>query len=150
MSAGTTVAGAALAGVGGVVEMSGLVVGVSSVSRSSLPCWIKSRKGRTGRTLNRLVSSRQATINSSLHVDPTSHESLIATSRVTLACMPALGKITNVWQTGEIEGEKAMEVSVFFTSRRFSFPNFDERPSSQTRVLTCLCSFSERPRLWRN
>ncbi|KAL7416188.1 3' exoribonuclease family, domain 1-domain-containing protein [Mrakia frigida] len=80
VSAGTTVAGAALAGVGGVVEMSGLVVGVSS-----------------------------ATINSSLHVDPTSHESLIATSRVTLACMPALGKITNVWQTGEIEGEKAME-----------------------------------------
>jgi len=32
VSAGTTVAGAALAGVGGVVEMSGLVVGVSSVS----------------------------------------------------------------------------------------------------------------------
>jgi exosome complex RNA-binding protein Rrp42 (RNase PH superfamily) len=60
------------------------------------------------------LSVVQATINSSLHVDPTSHESLIASSRVTLACMPALGKITNVWQTGEIGAEQTVEVSPGF------------------------------------
>lgn len=106
VSAGTTVAGAALAGVGGVVEMSGLVVGVSSVSR---PALVKKECSRRSPADTDLV--RQATIDSSLHVDPTSHESLIASSRVTLACMPALGKITNVWQTGEIGAEQTIEVS---------------------------------------
>ena len=106
VSAGTTVAGAALAGVGGVVEMSGLVVGVSSVSR---PALVKKECSRRSPADTDLV--RQATIDSSLHVDPTSYESLIASSRVTLACMPALGKITNVWQTGEIGAEQTIEVS---------------------------------------
>ena len=106
VSAGTTVAGAALAGVGGVVEMSGLVVGVSSVSRPAHANGLCSRRSPADTDL-----VRQATIDSSLHVDPTSHESLIASSRVTLACMPALGKITNVWQTGEIGAEQTIEVS---------------------------------------
>ncbi|CDZ97352.1 Exosomal 3'-5' exoribonuclease complex, subunit Rrp41 and related exoribonucleases [Phaffia rhodozyma] len=81
VSAGATVAGAALAAVGGTVEMSGLVVGVSS-----------------------------ATIGSKLHLDPTSHESFLASSRVSLACMPALGVVTNIWQTGKIGSEQLVEV----------------------------------------
>jgi hypothetical protein len=138
VSAGTTVAGAALAMVGGGVEMGGLVVGVSSVSlnvhvryeRSICCTW-------THPFLRSL--SLQAKVGSNLLLDPNSHESLLASSRITLSCMPALGVVTNVWQTGQVDSEEMMTVSTSFLCRPLRSDKEGLRRSrSYDPILACL------------
>jgi hypothetical protein len=49
-----------------------------------------------------------------LYLDPTAEESRHANGTITLACMPALGTVTNVWQTGTMTSSEAMQVRTTF------------------------------------
>ena len=44
-------------------------------------------------------------------LDPTTEETTHARGALTLACMPALGTITSVWQTGQMTADEAIQVS---------------------------------------
>lgn len=43
-------------------------------------------------------------------MDPTSEETRVSHGALTLACMPALGVVTNVWQTGQMPPKAVIEV----------------------------------------
>ncbi|KAG8970738.1 hypothetical protein FRC03_004120 [Tulasnella sp. 419] len=59
--------------------------------------------------LGLVTSCSSSIINQELKLDPTSRESLLADGTVTVASIPALGVTTNIWQTGRITPQQAIE-----------------------------------------
>ncbi|EJD02287.1 ribosomal protein S5 domain 2-like protein [Fomitiporia mediterranea MF3/22] len=62
--------------------------------------------------LGLVVSCAAATMPKEIWLDPTTEEARAARGRLTLACVPALGLVTNVWQTGQMsidEVEKCID-----------------------------------------
>lgn len=49
-------------------------------------------------------------IGKDLWLDPTVEEAILSRGSLTLACMPALGTITSVWQTGQMSTDEAILV----------------------------------------
>jgi exosome complex component MTR3 len=45
-----------------------------------------------------------------LWLDPTAEEAAVSRGSLTLACMPALGTITSIWQTGQMSTDEAIQV----------------------------------------
>jgi exosome complex component MTR3 len=58
----------------------------------------------------RAAHSTQSTVGKELWLDPTEEEAALGVGCLTLACMPALGTITSVWQTGRMKPAVAIEV----------------------------------------
>jgi exosome complex component MTR3 len=44
-------------------------------------------------------------------LDPTEEESLASSGSLVLACMPALGTVISVWQSGRMSTREAIDVS---------------------------------------
>ncbi|KAF9069675.1 3' exoribonuclease family, domain 1-domain-containing protein [Rhodocollybia butyracea] len=49
-----------------------------------------------------VMSCSAAVVDSDIWIDPTQEESSTADGSIVLACMPALGTVTNVWQSGRM------------------------------------------------
>ncbi|CAK5277678.1 unnamed protein product [Mycena citricolor] len=58
-----------------------------------------------------VTSCAASMIGSEIWLDPTEAEASASSGIVVLFCMPALGKITNIWQTGRLKVEDALAVS---------------------------------------
>ncbi|CAK5277680.1 unnamed protein product [Mycena citricolor] len=55
-----------------------------------------------------VTSCAASMIGSEIWLDPTEAEASASSGIVVLFCMPALGKITNIWQTGRLKVEDAL------------------------------------------
>lgn len=44
-------------------------------------------------------------------LDPTAEEANQARGALTLACMPALGTMTSIWQTGQMTADEVIQVN---------------------------------------
>jgi exosome complex component MTR3 len=53
----------------------------------------------------------QSVVGQEIWLDPTEEEARLSKGTLVLACMPALMKITSVWQTGEMKVTEALGVS---------------------------------------
>lgn len=53
----------------------------------------------------------QAVVGEETFLDPTDRESRASTGSVVLACMPALGTVTSLWQSGRMKPVDVIEVS---------------------------------------
>lgn len=49
-------------------------------------------------------------MNEEIWLDPSADEARASRGTMSLSCMPALGVITNVWQTGQMSTEEALQV----------------------------------------
>lgn len=56
-----------------------------------------------------VMSCAGSMMDKDLWLDPTAEEATLARGSLTLACMPALGTITSVWQTGQMSAEEAIQ-----------------------------------------
>lgn len=52
----------------------------------------------------------QSTVDKDIWLDPTEEEVRLGRGTFMLACMPALGSITSVWQTGAMPPQEAIQV----------------------------------------
>ena len=52
----------------------------------------------------------QGVVGQEIWLDPTEVESKIASGSTIIACMPALGTITSVWQSGRLPPEQVIKV----------------------------------------
>lgn len=97
ISSGVVAASTALADAG--IEMLGLVMSCSAVrvpshfpNHSHLP---------------------QAVVGTETWLDPTTQEVQLSQGTLVLSCMPALGIITSLWESGQMKTEKALTVGSF-------------------------------------
>lgn len=95
VASGTMAASTALAHAR--IDMLGLVASSSAVSSSLL-------------MINVTSFFIQAVLGKELWMDPTTSEAKAATGCVTMACMPALGLTTNLWQSGRMSIDEAEKV----------------------------------------
>ena len=58
-----------------------------------------------------LIAGTKITIGKEIWLDPTEAEAKAGSSSLILACMPALGVVTNVWQNGRMLPQQGLEVS---------------------------------------
>jgi exosome complex component MTR3 len=98
ISSGVVAASTALADAG--IEMLGLVMSCSAVcvlfhhyNRSHLP---------------------QALVGTETWLDPTAEEARLSQGTLVLSCMPALGIITSLWESGQMKTEEVLAVGSFF------------------------------------
>lgn len=109
-------ASAALAEAG--IEMFGLVVATSA-------CSLVPSVGKNKADLARMDVDTAEEPGPQILLDPTGAEDARAMGNVTLACMPALGSITNVRQTGSMSAKVAAQVRLdLFLFSASSFPPF--------------------------
>lgn len=59
--------------------------------------------------LGLVMSCSSSVVGKEIWLDPTEHEARIAKGSLVFACMPALGTVTSVWQSGEVTPSEAME-----------------------------------------
>lgn len=100
MASGSTAASAALADAG--IEMLGLVAGCSAAVYSGV--------GAGGDSMD--VDREEG---NDVWLDPNEQESKAATGMLMLACMPALGSVTNVRQTGTMSVAQVSSVRFTFS-----------------------------------
>ncbi|KAJ7632652.1 ribosomal protein S5 domain 2-type protein [Roridomyces roridus] len=58
--------------------------------------------------LGLVTSCAASAVGNEIWLDPTEEEARLANGTLVLACMPALGKITSVWQTGQMKVPEAL------------------------------------------
>ena len=58
-----------------------------------------------------LILSFKAMMGKDVWLDPTAEEATHARGSLTLACMPALGSMTSVWQTGQMTIDESLQVN---------------------------------------
>jgi exosome complex component MTR3 len=67
-----------------------------------------------------LINLSQSVVGKEIWLDPTEEEAQHSNGTLVLACMPALQKITSVWQTGEMKVADVMGVrSLLFDTFRY-------------------------------
>lgn len=97
VASGTVAASTALGDAG--VEMIGLVMSCAAVCNISL---------------GHIVSSKalhfKAVVGEETWLDPTEEEARISKGFMVLSCMPALGVVTSVWQSGQMKTEELLGV----------------------------------------
>jgi exosome complex component MTR3 len=97
LAASSIAATTALADAG--IEMLGLVVACSAVGLSVLFKIL-------------MITLEQSTMDTGeIWLDPTASEASLARGSLTLACIPALGTVTNIWQTGKLSTQEVQDVS---------------------------------------
>lgn len=57
----------------------------------------------------------KTTVGKEIWLDPTEDEAKAGSSSLVLACMPALGVVTNVWQNGRMTPQEGLEVCVLLS-----------------------------------
>ncbi|KAF8520146.1 ribosomal protein S5 domain 2-like protein [Hysterangium stoloniferum] len=55
-----------------------------------------------------VTSCASAMVEEDIWLDPTAEETVRARASFTIACIPALGTVTNIWQTGQLTAEEAI------------------------------------------
>lgn len=98
VAAASIAASAALADAG--IEMVGLVAACAAVSAYHHPMPL------TLLTMAQL----QSAVGEDIWLDPTENEVRLGRGALMLACMPALGSITSVWQSGSILPQNTIKV----------------------------------------
>lgn len=63
--------------------------------------------------LGLVMSCTASLVGDQVWVDPTTEESQRATGTVLVACMPAIGILTNTWQVGQLTLEQTQSVRPF-------------------------------------
>ena len=100
VAAGSIAASSALTHAG--IEIIGLVISCSAVGYwYLLPCIFTEL----------FFLKKKAIINSEVWLDPTDEESSLSNGTLVLSCMPALKKVTSVWQKGRMESSEVIAVS---------------------------------------
>lgn len=112
LAAGLSVASAGLVDAG--VEVKGLGVGVVGAGSSS--AWSSARFG-TGEATG--AGDGKTPLPPYL-LDPTPQESRASQARVTVGTLPALGLVTDIWMTGEMDVGGLSDVSYLFPSHHIS------------------------------
>lgn len=64
-----------------------------------------------GEMVAMLILSFKAMVGKDVWLDPTAEEATHARGSLTLACMPALGSMTSVWQTGQMTIDESLQVN---------------------------------------
>jgi len=59
--------------------------------------------------LGMVMSCAASAVNEEIWLDPSADEARASRGTMSLSCMPALGIITNVWQTGQMSTEEALQ-----------------------------------------
>lgn len=98
ISSGVVAASTALADAG--IEMLGLVMSCSAV------CVLLRQSNRS--------HFPQALVGTETWLDPTAEEARLSQGTLVLSCMPALGVITSVWESGRMKTEEVLAVGPSF------------------------------------
>jgi exosome complex component MTR3 len=98
ISSGVLAASTALADAG--IEMFGLVVSCSAVCVTSPHLFPSFHLG-------------QAVVGTETWLDPTAEEARLSQGTLVLSCMPALGSVTSLWESGQMKTEEVLAVGSF-------------------------------------
>jgi exosome complex component MTR3 len=113
VAAGSMVASTALADAG--IDMIGLVVSCSAVSN---PPPLLSTILDPFDAINLFVKS---IVGTEVWLDPTQKEMQLSKGCLILSCMPALGTVTSIWQSGQMKPQELLKVT--YTSPFLSKPD---------------------------
>ena len=61
-------------------------------------------------------------VGTEVWLDPTQKEMQVSKGSLVLSCMPALGTVTSVWQSGQMKPQELLKVN-----RHFDFSSFETR-----------------------